>query len=72
MDRLDEDIEGFGGLGLTFRSFGRLRYAGVETIGQLVAMTEQDLLDVPRLGPRILADIKRALAEEGLELNREA
>lgn len=68
MDRLKDDIEGFGGLDLTYRSYGRLRYAGIEKIGQLVGMTEQDLLDIPRLGPRILADIKQALAQEGLQL----
>lgn len=57
-----------GQLDLTFRTLGRLRYAGIKTVDQLVGMTEQDLLDIPRLGPRILADIKQALAKEGLQL----
>lgn len=65
---MNERIESMGGLYLMYRTYGRLRYAGIKTVGQLVGMTEQELLDIPRLGPVILADIKRALAKEGLQL----
>lgn len=57
-----------GQIEMSFKAYARLKYAGVRTVAQLVAMTEQDLLDIPRLGPRILADIKQALAQEGLQL----
>jgi len=57
-------------LDLSFRSLGRLRYAKVETVNELLELTERDLLDIPRLGDTILADIKKALATEGLELKR--
>lgn len=55
-------------LDLAPRTFGRLKYAKVGTVAQLTGMTEQDLLDIPRLGQVILADIKKALAAEGLQL----
>jgi DNA-directed RNA polymerase alpha subunit len=55
-------------LDLGFRSLGRLRYAKVGTVNELLELSERDLLDIPRLGVTILADIKAALAKEGLTL----
>lgn len=55
-------------LDVSFKTLGRLRYAQIYTVDQLVGMEEQDLLDIPRLGQAILADIKKALAAEGLQL----
>jgi len=58
-------------LDLSLRSLGRLRYAKVGTVNELLELTERDLLDIPRLGDALLADIKRALAVEGLSLKSE-
>lgn len=57
-----------GQLELTFRALGRLKYAKITTVFQLIQMTERDLLDIPFLGNVILMDIKAALAMEGLSL----
>jgi DNA-directed RNA polymerase alpha subunit len=43
--------------------------AGIETVGWLVARSEEDLLrDVRNFGPACLAIVKAALAEHGLSL----
>lgn len=57
----------FGDLAL-----GRFKYEGIETVEQLLTYSEQDLLDIRWLGPKILDDIKRALALKGLSLRSEA
>ena len=54
--------------GLNFRAHGRLRYAKITTVGELVALTEDDLLDIPHMGQLTLANIKAALAAEDMYL----
>ena len=46
-----------------------LKSAGIITIGDLAKTTEQQLLDMPYLGPKLVAELKRALAHYGLELS---
>lgn len=65
MDIRDMNV---GSLGLSARALGRLEYANVIRVGQLLDMDEWDLRDTPRLGPKILTEIKDALARNGLEL----
>lgn len=49
-------------LNLSRRAYGRLRWAGIETVGQLTAMRDDDLLAIRNLGPVLLAEIREKLA----------
>jgi DNA-directed RNA polymerase alpha subunit len=61
-DRLPEQPESIGVLGLSRRSFNRLQQAGIDTVEQLAAMSDADLLDIPGLGVNALAEIRGKLA----------
>lgn len=62
---LDRSIEA---LELTTAVLQALRNAGINTIRDLVARSEVELLEIPRLGKSALATIKKALDREGLTL----
>lgn len=51
---------------------GRLRGLKIQTVGDLMKRTREDLLRVKRIGPSTLNAIEQALAREGLSLDREA
>lgn len=55
-------------LELSVRASNCLESAKVETVGQLVKMTEADLLKIRSLGKTSLREIKRKLADIGLSL----
>jgi DNA-directed RNA polymerase subunit alpha len=55
-------------LELSVRASNCLDSAKVETVRQLAAMTEADLLKIRSLGKTSLREIKRKLADIGLEL----
>jgi len=55
-------------LDLSVRASNCLEAANIETIGQLVRMTEADLLNIRSLGRTSLREIKRKLADMGLSL----
>lgn len=61
-DRLPEQPESIGVLGLSRRSFNRLQQAGIDTVEQLAAMSDADLLDIRGLGINALAEIHGKLA----------
>jgi DNA-directed RNA polymerase subunit alpha len=63
--KLDQDIEV---LGLSSAVVTALRNGGVHTLRDLVARTESELLELPKLGKTALAAIKKALDREGLAL----
>lgn len=50
------------------RARSRLEAAAVTTVGQLCAMTAEDVTDIPRAGKTVLAEIRRALTANGLHL----
>jgi Bacterial RNA polymerase, alpha chain C terminal domain/Mrr N-terminal domain len=54
---------------LTVRSCNCLRNAGVHHLGDLVQMTEQDLLYMPNMGRKALVEIKDALAVLNLKVD---
>jgi DNA-directed RNA polymerase subunit alpha len=56
-------------LDLTVRAQNCLDSAKVETVGQLVNMTEQDLLKIRSFGKTSLREVKRKLQDLGLSLN---
>jgi DNA-directed RNA polymerase subunit alpha len=55
-------------LELSVRAGNCLESAKVETVGQLVEMTEADLLKIRSFGKTSLREIKRKLADIGLSL----
>ncbi|MFF4418879.1 DNA-directed RNA polymerase subunit alpha C-terminal domain-containing protein [Streptosporangium sp. NPDC001559] len=55
-------------LGLTVRAYLPLKRAGIDTYGELVAHSEQDLLAVERNGPMYVEEVKQRLAAIGLSL----
>jgi DNA-directed RNA polymerase subunit alpha len=52
-------------LGLTTRTFNCLRRAGINNVGQLLAMDERALLSVRNLGPKGVDEIRQRLAALG-------
>lgn len=58
------DIEG-----LTLRTINVLKGGDIDTIGNLVTVTEQQLFLVPNLGARAIKEIKAALSDYGLRLS---
>ena len=50
-------------LDFTVRSYNCLKREGVDDIGQLATMTEEDLLHVRCLGTRSIGEIRQKLAE---------
>ena len=55
-------------LGLQSRSYNALRRRGILTIGELVAHSEADLLDIRNFGTKSIEEIKVALAGLGMTL----
>jgi len=57
-----EDLE------LTVRSYNALKRASINTIGELVARTEDEMMAIRNLGQRSLSEIKTCLAARGQTL----
>ena len=53
---------------LTQRSYNCLKREGIHTIGELVAHTEQDLLDIRNFGMKSIDEVKEKLQSLGLAL----
>ena len=59
-------------LGLTERARNCLKRAGINSIGELMACTEKDLLQITNFGQTSLKDVTERLDERGLGLGAEA
>lgn len=59
-------------LNLGTRAWSSLRQAGIQTLGDLVRRTPQQLLAIDNIGPASIADIRRKLADRGLALAESA
>lgn len=57
-------------LTLSCRAFNQLKAADITNVGQLMSMTENDLLKIPNIGRRTLQEIKEVLAEEGVSIRQ--
>lgn len=57
-------------LDLSVRSYNCLKRAGINTVGELVRKTEEEMMKVRNLGKKSLAEIKEKLAELGLSLRK--
>ena len=55
-------------LQLTIRSYNCLKREGIHTVGELVARSEADLLDIRNFGAKSITEVKEKLAELGLAL----
>jgi carbon monoxide dehydrogenase subunit G len=55
-------------LNLTVRSFNSLKGEGIDTVGQLVARTPDDLLGIKNIGERSVEEIEEKLRDLGLAL----
>jgi DNA-directed RNA polymerase subunit alpha len=55
-------------LGLSANVVAALRNGGVEKVRDLVSRTEEEVLEIPRVGKNALAAIKKALEQQGLAL----
>ncbi len=51
---------------LRARTLAALRRAGITTVGQARSLSEQDLLGVVNVGPKSVADLRRALGERSV------
>ena len=57
-----EDLE------LSVRSYNCLKREGIHTVGELVARSEEDLLDIRNFGNKSIEEVKETLAGLGLTL----
>lgn len=55
-------------LNLPIRAWNSLRRDGIQTLGDLVRRTEEQLLAIGNIGPASVAEISRKLADRGLSL----
>ena len=55
---------------LTVRSYNCLKREGVQSVGDLVQRTEEDLLEIRNFGQKSIDEVKAKLQEMGLELRR--
>ena len=56
-------------LNLPLRAYNSLRREGVHTVGDLIARTPQQLLDIENIGPASVEEIRQRLADRGLALS---
>jgi DNA-directed RNA polymerase subunit alpha len=64
-DMLIEELE------LGVRSYNCLKREGVETVGDLIAKSEAELLNIPNFGRKSIEEVRERLAERGLKLRGE-
>ena len=57
-------------LELGVRSYNCLKRVGIETIGDLVMKTENELAAIPNFGKKSIEEVKETLQQHGLNLAR--
>jgi DNA-directed RNA polymerase subunit alpha len=55
-------------LELGVRSYNCLKRVGIETIGDLVTKTENELAAIPNFGKKSIEEVKETLGQHGLKL----
>jgi len=58
-------------LNLSVRSYNCLKREGVNTVGDLVQKSEQELMDIRNFGQKSIEEVKQKLADMGLGLREE-
>jgi DNA-directed RNA polymerase subunit alpha len=59
-------------LNLTVRSYNCLKREGIHAVGELIARSEQDLLDIRNFGSKSIDEVKAKLESMGLSLKDSA
>ena len=59
-------------IGVSFQACVYLERAGIRTVRELLAKTEREVLAIPQIGPKTLAEIVEALERKGLRLREDA
>ncbi len=68
-DEVDKTLEmPIEELDLSVRSFNCLKRAGINTVGQLIEKTDEEMIKVRNLGKKSLEEVKQKLANLGLSL----
>src|SRR6201986_228156 len=65
------DLDRIEGLGLGVRSYNCLKRVGIETIGDLVIKSEQELAAIPNFGKKSIEEVRETLSQHGLHLRGE-
>ena len=55
-------------LELGVRSYNCLKRVGIETIGDLISKSEDELASIPNFGKKSIEEVKETLAAHGLRL----
>lgn len=64
---LSTDTKKIEELELSVRAYNCLKRHGIETVGQLKSMTEEDLMNVRNMGKKNIIEIEEKLKEEALK-----
>lgn len=59
-------------LGLSTRSYNRLKRAHFDTVEEILSRSKQELYDIPALGPKTLVELEKKLAQIGLQFRDNA
>ena len=63
-DKTSQDLNNaLGDLGISQRSLSALEDAGINTVGQVMKISDKDLLDIKGFGPKSLDQLRNALVE---------
>jgi DNA-directed RNA polymerase subunit alpha len=57
-------------LDLSVRSYNCLKRAGINTVGELVRKTEEEMMKVRNLGKKSFEEVERKLKELGFSLSK--
>jgi DNA-directed RNA polymerase alpha subunit len=58
-------------LDLGSRAYNHLKRSGINTVGELISNSPQEIKAIPNLGPTILSEIKEVLSALGLSLKQD-
>jgi DNA-directed RNA polymerase subunit alpha len=58
-------------LELGVRSYNCLKREGIETVGELVAKSDQELMCIPNFGRKSIEEVRERLAKNNLKLRGE-
>ena len=59
-------------IGVSFQACVYLERAGIRTVRELLTKTEREVLAIPQIGPKTLAEIVEALERKGLRLREDS
>ena len=64
-DKVSQDLnDSLGDLGISQRSLSALEASGISTVGQVMKISDDDLLEIKGFGPKSLEQLRDALVED--------